>query len=125
MTKHFPDDWPDCCPPNDAQERKECVYAAARENPFADEDFSSAYDRDVYLSHDECKRRGISVMLEASDVRSLLERFPKMYKHVASAQLDESHGMLKETPTQCHGSHCALWTYVGIDLKKVFCIHND
>lgn len=116
----FPENWPQTCPPDDSVFPEGEFFAAARDTPFLPQDFTSAKDRNAFIGCDECQRCGVSILKNLSDAESLLERFRRIYKYVARAELTVVHGKVKDTPTQAAASHCTIWPCQDVDLKKVF-----
>ena len=122
--KSFPDDWPDCCPPDEAETPDGRFYACAKESPFSDIEFRSAFDRNVFKDGDQCRRRGVSILKDIKDAMSLIERYPRNYVHIGTADLVEAHGKILKTKSS-YPSHYTLWPYGDVKLHEVFELVSD
>lgn len=116
----FSENWPDGCPPKEAEDADGLYFRIGKSNPPADNDFKSHEEMGKQLGGDECMRRGLSVFGEIEDARHLMHIFPKIGSYVYSAQLQPKDGKIKPTPSRKHPSHITWWPYSGIERASLF-----
>lgn len=101
---------PDNCPPEDAQSSSGTVYRMVTDKP-SNQDFLSFRELKPQKSYpSDCIASGLSTYTDPEGVRRLQSRVPRFRKmKVAKANLDESHGKMKNTPSNLHISHHTWW----------------
>jgi hypothetical protein len=115
----FPSDWPEGCPPEDAQPARGEVFTCCRTNPPGEMDFRTAYERGYRPDGDQCQRCGLSVSLTRSDAEAIKELFPRKNKFIVVAKLHPEHGRLKPTPGPGN-THHTLWKYENASFHTLF-----
>ena len=111
---------PEGCPPDEADEitAPRIVFRLVRTNPPTDDDFRSQRalkpDR-VFRNVSECTARGVSVYLDPSDLKDLMQKFPQMRgTMVCQVELDRGAGFIRQTGRQ--RSHYTWWPFGGFDI---------
>ncbi|HEV3255254.1 MAG TPA: hypothetical protein VG013_00105 [Gemmataceae bacterium] len=114
----FPEDWPDRCPPDDAEDANGEVFRVAKANPPTADDFKSYYELGVKRG-DLVLRCGVSVFRLVLDAEHASRKFRNMGKVIAKAVLRAEHGKTKQTgrPT-----HTTWWPYVEVDRRSLFAV---
>lgn len=115
----FPDDWPECCPPDDSIEASGQFFAGAKSHPFTDADFTSAAKRGAFKGRDECQRQGVSLLQDPEDANHFLKLYRRRFAVLAVIELAARHGKLKKTDSK-FPSHHTLWPHSHIDLHDEF-----
>lgn len=74
MTRYLVD-WPENCPPPEAEAASGTVYRVCRSNPPAPEDFKSHAELGKQSKGSECMCRGLSVFRDGAEARHLTRIF--------------------------------------------------
>ena len=72
----FPKNWPQNCPPEEAQDANGVYYRVGKNNPPATADFKSHVEMNKRSKGDECMRNGLSVFSKLQEARHLIRIFP-------------------------------------------------
>ena len=109
---------PEGCPPDEADEitAPRIVFRLVWTDPPTDDDFRSQRalkpDR-VFRNVSECMARGVSVYLDPSDLKDLMQKFPHMRgTMVCQVELDRGAGFIQRT----RGSHHTWWPLAEFDI---------
>ncbi len=113
---------PPGCPPDDANRGAATFYAAHRDQPPSESDFTTAWQRDVFRGVSECQRKSNSVMADERDARHLLQLFPRRYRFVSRGSVTTEHGVWKHLRTTNYDSHHSLWVFEGVRMRDVFTV---
>jgi hypothetical protein len=116
----FAGELPEGCPPATAAAGDVVFYAAHRDNPPSDFDFTTAFQRKAYKNSPECERKCNSVMADESHARHLLDAVPDRFKFVSRGHVQATHGVWEHSPAPGRESHHSLWLYVGVRMHDVF-----
>jgi hypothetical protein len=108
------------CPPGEANNGEKVFFAAHRDAPPSDFDFTTAFYRNAYRADSECSRKSNSVMAEEGDIRHLVELVPKRFKYASRGMINPSHGVWMHTPENEYASHHSLWLCIGIRMHEIF-----
>lgn len=118
----YAEDLPGGCPPSDAKCEPAVFYAAHRDQPPSDFDFTTAWQRNVFPNATECERKSNSVMAREEDARHLLKLVPKRYRFVSRGAVTVQHGVWKHSGTNNFKSHHSLWVFRGVQMKDIFSV---
>ncbi|MBE0508900.1 MAG: hypothetical protein IBX50_19625 [Marinospirillum sp.] len=116
----FPDNWPQNCPPIEAEDADGVVYRVCSQNPPSQRDFQSHEELGKRSSGDPCMRRGLSVFRDLAEARHLTVLFPKLGSKVFRGDLSQEQGKVKHTPARQRPSHTTWWPYEGIERAASF-----
>lgn len=119
MNSSFPADWPQECPPTDAEVAGGQVYRVVKSNPPTEEDLLSVRELRQQRNGCPCMQRGLSVFHKYRDACHTLKVFPKLGKFIAKGDLEESHGKQKKTGKKAD-SHYTWWPYREVDRASLF-----
>jgi hypothetical protein len=117
--RKFPADWPENCPPEDAVDANIEVFGCSKEFPPGKKDFKTAYEKNYKPDADPCLRRGLSVSITYEDAKKICEMFPRINKHIVSAQLTPGDGKIKKTKGPVP-SHHTFWKYGNLSFLEIF-----
>lgn len=121
----FPIDWPEGCPPADAQPASGGVYRVVKTNPPAAEDFLTFQELGKRDGGKPCEAVGVSVFRDANDARHYCAKYPYLGELIAKGSLSSSHGATKSTPRNMGGkpnSHTTWWPYKSIERHSIFSV---
>lgn len=118
--RSFPDNWPQGCPPADAEPAAGRVYRLVKRNPACADDFRTHDERHKMPKADPCLRRGLSVFRTRHDAVHQAKLLPFLGDKIACAELCPEHGRMKLTPTTQRPSHTTWWPYPGVDRAAPF-----
>lgn len=114
----FRDELPEGCPPENAKEivNETICYRLVHNEPPTDDDFRSQRalepNRDFGVS--ECRTRGLSVFMQASDATRAARRSRNLRgAMLARLILNQGSGYIKQTGTR---SHHTWWPYQAFDI---------
>lgn len=117
----FPDNWPENCPPEDADDAAGIVYRIVKNVPPLPEDLATHFETNRLRNAPACLRCGLSVFREVRDVVHQRLLLPKLGEFIASADLKPEHGKAKLTPgTQ--PTHTTWWAYEGVQRANLFVV---
>ena len=117
----FRDEFPSNCPPATARAIEGVFYVGHRYSPPGPDDLKTAAQNKRFQDKCECERRSYSVMKDLSDVRSLLELYPKRYRYISRGTIKEHHGVCLSTESRNHKSHHSFWRYESVSITDIFC----
>lgn len=111
----FNPDFPDTCPPNDAQPANSTVYRQVNELPICEDHFLSHVElQKGRFDPTNCEHWGCSVWVDKEGVdhaRSLIPHFRQTY--ILAGQVDHNDGVIKHTPKQKQERHHTFWKFFG------------
>lgn len=112
---HFPKD----CP---ASENADPVMGAVFQllRHTANDDFTTAYDRNVFTDRPQCQRVSYSCYRSEAAARHHLSLQPSYFRAVARAELEPKHGVIKATPTNKFLHHHSLWLRAAFEALGLF-----
>lgn len=119
---HWPNDFPENCPPNDAQARSIIVYMLISTPIDVEKDFLPLYDRQpkgqANLREDAwrwCQAKGLSVFENKEHLRSIQGNVRRFKNHqIGRFRITPAMGVLKPTSSLYGDSHRTWWFPVGI-----------
>ena len=111
-----PSDFPDDCPPPQAEPGSRDYYRVTKANPPTTNDFISAYhdnrvhaDRQIERGlRSHCETLGLSVFSDRDDAIRMARQIPKLGAHIAMVTLTEASGVILATGGQ-FDSHHTWW----------------
>lgn len=112
----FPDDWPEGCPPEDAEPAAGQVFRLVKSNPT---DFASHHELGTLPKGPACLRCGLSVFRTREDADHQHRAYPKLGRYAAIGTLEAQHGVAKPTLGR-QPTHTTWWPYEGVDRQSVF-----
>jgi hypothetical protein len=115
----FPDDWPEGCPPEDAEPAAGQVFRLVKSNPHSAADFASHHELGTLPKGPACLRCGLSIFRTREDADHQHRAYPKLGRHVASGMLEAKHGVAKPTQGR-QPTHTTWWPNEGVDRQSVF-----
>lgn len=115
----FPDNWPDDCPPADAEAANGNYFRVGKNNPPVADDFKSHAERGIAPSANPCMRAGLSLLRSTDDATHQTNLFPKLGKLIFCGSLSAEHGKTKLTGGKLP-THTTWWPYEGIDRVAPF-----
>jgi len=121
----FPSDWPECCPPSDAEPASGIVFRGVRTNPPTDDDFLTYRELGKSDRGKVCEAAGVSVFRDDTDARHYMDKYPWTGDHLARGELRPEHGITKLTARVVGGrknSHTTWWPYENVNRPSVFSI---
>lgn len=127
MAAHQPDprnltayreELPDGCPPSNAKEivNEIICYRLVLNEPPTDDDFRSqrTLEPNRNLGVSECRTRGLSVFMQASDATRAAQRSRNLRgAKLAQLTLNQGAGYIKQTGSR---SHHTWWSYKAFDI---------
>lgn len=120
----FPKQWPDDCPPGDADEADREVFRLAKNDPPTPDDFVTHFESGRMQHGPACMRCGLSVFRELHDAIHQRSLFPKLGDKIARGTLQSSHGKTKLTSGR-QPTHTTWWPYEGIDRCRPFAVVKE
>jgi hypothetical protein len=114
----FPDDWPEECPPADAEDANGEVFRIVRTVRLSADDFRSYHEMGIRRG-DPILRYGLSLFRLRSDAEHASRMFRNLGKVIAQATLLPEHGKTKQTG---RASHITWWPYTNVDRSSLFTI---
>jgi hypothetical protein len=120
----FPKNWPDDCPPSDAEDAKGDVFRIVNHNPPADPDLASHFETGKLRNAPACLRCGLSVFREMRDAMHQRSLLPKLGRLIARATLTPQHGRTKLTQGR-QPTHTTWWADEGIDRASLFTVIRE
>jgi len=121
----FPSEWPEGCPPTDAQPASGEVFRVVKVDPPTADDFLTFQELGKPDSGKPCEAAGVSVFRDAKDARHYCAKFPHLGELIAKGSLSSSHGAIKSTPRNVGGkpnSHATWWPCTSIIRHSLFSI---
>ncbi len=115
----FPPDWPEGCPPNDAEDAAGDTFRLVKSAVLTAEDFLSHHETGKLPNAPPCLRCGLSLFRTKEDAEHQHRAYPKLGKFIAKAILTRESGKTKLTKGQ-QPTHTTWWTFVGVDRLKLF-----
>lgn len=120
----FPDDWPNDCPPPEADDALEEVLRIVKDNPPSPDDMMSHHEAGRLLKAPACLRCGLSVFRLIDDAINQQRLLPRLGRRIARARLDATHGKTCVTPGQ-QPTHTTWWPSVGVDRAALFVVVQE
>lgn len=124
MKPNFPTDWPDNCPPLDAEDADGIVFRLVKNDPPQEKDLESHHESGRLPKAPPCLRCGLSVFRELRDAAHQRHLLPKLGKWIARAALQAEHGKIKPTPTKIP-THATWWAYDGVQRSQLFAVVTE
>lgn len=124
MCLAFPSDWPNGCPPEDAQDANGTVFRIVKNDPPNDVDFISHFESGRIPKAPPCLRCGLSVFRELKDAVHQRLLMPKLGRWIAKATLEAVHGKTKLTQGQ-QPTHTTWWAYDGVQRASPFTVVSE
>lgn len=124
MSNKFPSDWPDECPPQDAEDAAGIVFRLVKNVPPQDKDMKSHHESGKLPHAPACLRCGLSVFRELRDAAHQRHLMPRLGKWIARATLQAEHGKTKLTKGQ-QPTHTTWWTYDGVQRSTLFTVVTE
>jgi|ERR1043165_2887373 hypothetical protein len=93
----FPDNWPEDCPPEDADAADGQVFRLVKSNPHTASDFLSHHELGTLPKAPPCLRCGLSLFRTREDAEHQHRAYPKLGKFIATGMLKAEHGKAKLT----------------------------
>ena len=115
----FADDWPEDCPPNDAEAAAGIVFRLVRGKPASALDFQTHHETGKLPRAPACLRCGLSVFRIREDAEHQHRAYPKLGGFVAFGELRWEHGVTKLTHGQ-QPTHTTWWSYEEVIRCEVF-----
>jgi hypothetical protein len=116
----WPNNWPQDCPPADANALPLTVYHVTANNPPVASDFMSWLERGKKSKPGkDCERCGVSVFLDIRDAQHHLKLFNRWGKFIAKGDLPVDSGKAKKTESS-FPSHVTWWVKNGIVREQFF-----
>lgn len=115
----FPDDWPQGCPPADAEPAAGLVYRLVKNAPVLATDFRTHAELGKLPKAPPCLRVGLSVFRSRDDAIHQAALLPFLGDKLASGELQPVHGRTKLTAGRMP-SHTTWWPYPDIDRTGPF-----
>jgi hypothetical protein len=111
-------DWPDNCPPPDANDLPILAYRLLGGPEPQEGDFRSWFEEGRSIKGRECEGRGLSVFTAIEDARHHIELFGDK-SYIGVARLMTNHGQLKRTPTGKFPQHATWWPDPGLEISAI------
>ena len=86
----FPNDWPQGCPPDDAEAASGQVFRLVKTNPATAADFMSHHERGILPMAPACLRCGLSVFRLREDAEHQHHAYPKLVVTSPSARYQQN-----------------------------------
>ena len=117
----FPHDWPEPCPPADANAADTVIYRRVLNNPPLPADFLSYRELGKRVSPGKaCQACGLSVFVTREDAVHNRELFPSAGQFIAAGRLLPCHGKTMHTPSGTQPAHYTWWCYDGVARSTLF-----
>lgn len=120
----FPLDWPNDCPPAEAEAASGEVFRIVRESPASTADMLSHHETGRLPKAPACLRCGLSVFRTLEDAIHQQQLLPKLGKRIAMGTLVASHGKMQLTPGH-QPTHATWWPCVFVDRVSPFSIVKE
>ena len=114
----FPADWPEGCPPDDAEDANGEVFRIVKSDPPTAADFQSYHEMGMARGY-PCRRCGLSVFRSRSDAEHASRAFRNLGKVITEGMLLPEHGKTKQTGRP---SHTTWWPYEGVHRVSLFVV---
>lgn len=108
----YPPDWPDNCPPADAEPAKGAVFRIVAADPPNADDLKSYRELGVPARGSECRQRAVSVFQTHDQACHRLRLSPRLGAAIARAELNATHGAVKLTSAR--SGHIAWWSVAAL-----------
>lgn len=126
---NWPKDYPDQCPPENAEELSGVVFRFINKKTPTSIDFDSHYERNPDGNYaDPCQARGLSVIRSHDDCNRMRDGVPALRKKkVAFADIRSSVGLIASTPSRTCQGHCTWWLPLSskADVYSLFKLVDD
>jgi hypothetical protein len=125
MQNEWPDDFPESCPPQQAEKATGQVFRLVAQTQPAEDDFRSVYRLNpsrFSRADDEavCRAMGLSTFDEQEDAETTRRTLGPFKNHkIAVGTIDDS-GLMLATPSQNSPSHRTWWPANGDTQWKTF-----
>lgn len=120
---NFSDDWPENCPPRDAEDAAGVVFRIVKNSPPSHLDFLTHRETGRLPEAPPCLRCGLSVFREFQDVVHQRQLMPRIGKFIAKGTLQAKDGRTKETKGL--PSHTTWWMYVQVNRATLFSVVQE
>jgi hypothetical protein len=114
---HFPNYFPNDCPPNDARSEELSLFRLCVSNPPTTNDFLSYYQIDPDKYNGVIDAYGLSTFKAVEDCHKALSISPSLRKncsYIASVVSYYRTGVIKHTPSKSFSSHHTWWLFEGV-----------
>lgn len=125
----YPKNYPESCPPSDAQDANGDYYRLVHENPPSENDLLSNAELGLKPKADECLRLGLSVYGTEQGASATYLHFKNLYGEgvrlgalVAKGSLSPKDGKTKQTFKPPHET---WWPYEDVDRGSLFTVVKD
>ncbi|MFZ4789766.1 MAG: hypothetical protein ACOYMW_02505 [Candidatus Competibacteraceae bacterium] len=115
----FPANWPEKCPPADAEDADGKVYRLVRSDPPTINDFRSHAELGKMLKAPPCLRHGLSTFRRYEDAHHQRDLLPMLGDRIAAAELKPEHGKTKLTSGK-QPTHTTWWPGEHVDRASLF-----
>lgn len=124
---HYPDYFPENCPPNDCETTNKLLYRFCKGDIVCENDFLSYFQ--LGKKFNDIIGYGLSMLSSLEEAKNYLLLSPKLikdkkFKSIAKGYT-ESDGVWKHTPTNKFASHVTWWLKDGAEPWKRFEIVED
>lgn len=116
MAVRWPADFPEDCPPEEANPAGGVFYYVVKNDPPEPSDFISLYHRDRELAEKRvrrgaslCQTMGLSTYADENDAVRCAREFPKIGNRIARLTLEPDAGNVQYTPSGSFTSHHTWW----------------
>lgn len=118
----FPTDWPENCPPQDAEDAHGNVYRVVKLDPVGADDFRTQHETGRMPNAPACLRCGLSVFQDLESAQHQHDLFPKLGGFIAKGRLESKHGKIKRTPTSRAPRHTTWWCCIDVRRHALFSV---
>jgi len=121
----YPNDWPEGCPPNDAEPAFGIVFRGVKTNPPTEDDFLTYRELGKADRGKPCEAAGVSVFRDDKDAKHYIDKYPYTGNMIAKGTLSSDHGMVKPTARSLNGkknSHTTWWPYESVNRPSLFSV---
>lgn len=116
---HFPANWPENCPPLDAEDARGTVYRLVKSDPPIADDFRSHAELGKMPKAPPCLRHGLSTFRRHEEASHQRDLFPALGDKIAMAELKPEHGKTKLTQGK-QPTHTTWWPYEEVHRASLF-----
>jgi hypothetical protein len=116
---HFPANWPENCPPLDAEDARGTVYRLVKSDPPIADDFRSHAELGKMPKAPPCLRHGLSTFRRYEDANHQRDLLPYLGDKIAMAELKPEHGKTKLTQGR-QPTHTTWWPYEEVQRAGLF-----
>ena len=132
MLLRWPEDFPEDCPPEEADLANGVFYYIVKANPPRSSDFIPLYHRNRGLAMrrvrngivTECQTMGLSIFADQSDALARARQYPEIGDRIAQLALGPDAGKILSTPRD-GDSHHTWWKAEGYDPAAVATVVLD